>query len=161
IFSSMDPLDPASFRHRFARVNGINLHYVDEGSGPKTIICVHGFPDLWYGWRYQIPYLVKLGYRVIVPDVRGYGQTDAPAGIANYTSKTIVKDLVGLLDFLNIRDAVWVGHDWGAWMVWRAALWHPERVRAVAAYCVSYTPTMSRHIPLEQVAKRRPNWKYQ
>ncbi|CAG8749564.1 27625_t:CDS:2, partial [Dentiscutata erythropus] len=74
--SRMDPQASNSFRHRFTFVNGITYHYVDEGEERNdAIILCHGFPDLWYGWRYQIPFLVSKGFRVIVPDLRGYGQT--------------------------------------------------------------------------------------
>ncbi|KAJ1965130.1 hypothetical protein GGI12_000975 [Dipsacomyces acuminosporus] len=157
----MDPLNPASFNHKSATVNGIRMHYVDEGTGPKTIICVHGFPDLWYGWRYQIPHLVSLGYRVIVPDVRGYGQTDAPGKVAGYTAKSVVTDLVSLLDVIGVHKAVWAGHDWGGFHVWRAAMWYPERVTGVISFCTPYVATRSEKVPLDEVVKASPNWTYQ
>ncbi|KAJ1943814.1 hypothetical protein FBU59_002791 [Linderina macrospora] len=156
----MDPLSPSSFNHQFAKVNGINLHYVDEGTGP-AIICVHGFPDLWYGWRNQIPHLVSLGYRVIVPDVRGYGQSDATKDVKDYSLKSIVNDLVSLLDTLNIREAVWAGHDWGGNIVWRAALWHPNRVIGVISYCTPYIVTPETYVPLDKFVEKSPNWSYQ
>ncbi|KAJ1961311.1 hypothetical protein GGI12_003318 [Dipsacomyces acuminosporus] len=157
----MDPLHPDSFNHRFATVNGIRMHYVDEGTGPKTIICVHGFPELWYGWRYQIPHLVSLGYRVIAPDVRGYGQTDAPGNLAGYTAKSVATDLVALLDVIGVHKAVWAGHDWGGHHVWRAAMWYPERVIGVISFCTPYAATRSEKIPLETVVQMSPNWMYQ
>ncbi|KAJ2006393.1 hypothetical protein GGI04_000229 [Coemansia thaxteri] len=158
----MDPLEPASFNHCFAHVNGIKLHYVDEGSGPTTVLCVHGFPDMWYGWRYQIPFLVSLGYRVIVPDMRGYGQSDAPSDVSSYTAKNVVQDLVSLLDVVGVHKAVWAGHDWGGVHVWRAAMWHPERVAGVVSFCTPFAPTAPEMVPLAQtVAEKIPKWAYQ
>ncbi|KAJ1933575.1 hypothetical protein FBU59_005983, partial [Linderina macrospora] len=146
----MDPRDPSSFNVQLTHVADIDLQYVDEGTGP-VVICIHGFPDLWYGWRYQIRHLVSLGYRVIAPNVRGYGQTDATKDVKDYSLKNIVSDLVGLLDTLNIREAVWAGHDWGGSIAWRAALWHPERVIGVISFCTPYFLTRETYVPLEKV----------
>ncbi|KAI8918248.1 Alpha/Beta hydrolase protein [Powellomyces hirtus] len=163
-------MDPASYNHKHARVNGINYHYVDEGHSDQVIVLAHGFPDLWYGWRYQIPYLVKLGYRVIVPDFRGYGQTDAPhiepgdkEGIRTYGLKNICKDMAQLLDVAvgpNSR-AIFIGHDWGAMSVWRMCLHYPERVQAVGAICVPFNPPNNEYVTPEQLVKAWPQWKYQ
>ncbi|KAJ2725724.1 hypothetical protein GGI07_001092 [Coemansia sp. Benny D115] len=157
----MDPLRPESFTHRYATVNGIRMHYVDEGAGPATVLCVHGFPDLWYGWRYQIPFLVSLGYRVLVPDMRGYGQTDAPTDVSTYSAKNIVKDLVSLLDIAGVDRAVWAGHDWGGMHVWRATMWHPERVLGVISFCTPFSRPLSTKASLEDIVAKRPYWKYQ
>ncbi|KAI8323517.1 alpha/beta-hydrolase [Martensiomyces pterosporus] len=157
----MDPLKPESFSHKHATVNGIRMHYVDEGVGPKTILCIHGFPDLWYGWRFQIPYLVSKGYRVIVPDVRGYGQTDAPSAVEGYTSKGIASDMVALLDVIGVHKVILAGHDWGGMHVWRMAMWYPERVIGAIVYCTPYTPTTAQKPSLELIAKANPNWMYQ
>ncbi|ORX69709.1 alpha/beta-hydrolase [Linderina pennispora] len=156
----MDPLNPDSFNHKFATINGTTIHYVDEGTGP-VILCFHGFPDLWYGWRKQIPYLVSLGYRVIAPDTHGYGQTDAPKDLKAYGAKNIVNDFVSLLDTLNIREAVWAGHDWGGNIAWRAALWHPERVIGVISYCTPYFLSPEKYIPLDESAAQIPELSYQ
>ena len=86
---------------------------MDEGKGTRgTVVLCHGWPDLWYGWRYQIRALAAAGYRVIVPDQRGFGQTDAPADLATYGTRTLTNDLVALLDHLGIPKAVFLGHDW-------------------------------------------------
>ncbi|KAJ2339122.1 hypothetical protein GGF43_006713, partial [Coemansia sp. RSA 2618] len=143
-------MDPESFNHCFALVNGIRMHYVDQGTGPLAVLCVHGFPDLWYGWRFQIPFLVSLGYRVVVPDMRGYGQTDATHALSGYTAKSITHDLVALLDHLGISTAVWAGHDWGGMHVWRAALWHPERVLGVISFCTPFSETPKEGATLER-----------
>ncbi|RUS15895.1 Alpha/Beta hydrolase protein [Endogone sp. FLAS-F59071] len=113
----MDPLNPESFTHKKAFVNGINLHYIDEGRDVNgVLILCHGFPDLWYGWRYQIKFLVQKGFQVLVPDLRGFGQSDAPRCPPNsfsaYSWKTIVTDLRDLMDALSIPRAIFIGHDW-------------------------------------------------
>ncbi|CAG8438746.1 10635_t:CDS:10 [Acaulospora colombiana] len=141
---AMNPLDPNSFKHRFSFVNGITYHYVDEGKEDSdSIILLHGFPDLWYGWRYQIPHLVSKGYRVIVPDLRGYGQTEAPKCPPNdlhiYGFKNVCKDLTELMSQLKIKSSIFIGHDWGGFLAWRMCIHHPERVKAVLEVNVRFS----------------------
>ena len=108
-----DADDPGAFNHCFADVNGIRMHYIDEGQGPLAIL-LHGFPYLWYMWRRQIPALAAAGFRVIVPDQRGFGQTDRPESIEAYDISQSVGDVVGLMAALGETCAVVVGHDLGA-----------------------------------------------
>ncbi len=110
---------------------GINMHVAEAGSGPAVVMC-HGFPELWYSWRHQIPALAEAGFRAIAPDMRGYGGTDAPEAIEDYTLEAICADMAALLDALGEATAVFVGHDWGGAVVWNMAQHHPERMRAVA-----------------------------
>ena len=112
-------------------VNGLSMHIAEQGDGP-AIVLSHGFPELWYSWRHQIPVLAEAGYRVIAPDQRGYGGTTAPEEIAAYSQQDFCEDLVALLDTLDLEQAIFVGHDWGGAVVWNMALHFPERVRAVA-----------------------------
>jgi pimeloyl-ACP methyl ester carboxylesterase len=119
--------------------NGIDLAVVDEGSGPAIVLC-HGFPELAYSWRHQIPALRDAGYRVIAPDMRGYGGSSAPAEVEAYDVVSLCGDMCGLLDALELDDAIFVGHDWGASVVWSLATMHPERVRAVAGLSVPFVP---------------------
>ena len=119
--------------------NGIELAVVDEGTGPLVILC-HGFPELAYSWRHQIPALTAAGYRVIAPDMRGYGESSAPAEVKAYDLVTLCGDMCGLLEALGEESAIFVGHDWGAWLVWSLAWMHPERVRAVAGLSVPFIP---------------------
>lgn len=119
--------------------NGIRMHYVEQGTGPLVLLC-HGFPESWYSWRHQIAVLSAAGYRVVAPDLRGYGKTDSPKGVEKYTIVEIVNDLIGLLDALGEKSAVIVGHDFGAVVSWNAALLHPDRFKAVAALSVPYSP---------------------
>ena len=125
--------------HRFIETNGIRMRIAEQGTGPLVLLC-HGFPELWYSWRYQMPALAAAGYHVVAPDQRGYGQTDAPNDIEAYTLLHLVGDIVGLLDALGEEQAVIVGHDWGANVAWNAALLRPDRFRAVIAMSVPYVP---------------------
>ena len=131
------PLDAVS--HRFIETNGLRMHLAEQGTGPLMLLC-HGFPELWYSWRYQFPALVKAGYHVVVPDLRGYGQTDQPDAIEVYTLLHIVGDLVGVLDVLGERQAILVGHDWGSTLAWNAALMRPDRFPALVSMSVPYLP---------------------
>jgi pimeloyl-ACP methyl ester carboxylesterase len=119
--------------------NGIVLHAVEEGTGPLVVLC-HGFPELAYSWRAQIPELASAGYRVVAPDMRGFGRSSAPAEVEAYDAVSLCGDLTGLLDELGEEAAVFVGHDWGASLVWELARLHPERVRAVAGLSVPFVP---------------------
>jgi pimeloyl-ACP methyl ester carboxylesterase len=125
--------------HRSVQTNGIRMHFVEQGSGPLVLLC-HGFPESWYSWRHQLGALADAGYRVVAPEMRGYGQTDRPEGSDSYTILHLVGDLVGLLDALEVEACTVVGHDWGAPVAWNAALMRPDRFRAVAALSVPYSP---------------------
>ncbi|CAI0423392.1 unnamed protein product [Linum tenue] len=120
-----------SITHSTISTNGINMHVASIGIGPATILFLHGFPELWYTWRHQLISLSALGYRCIAPDLRGFGDTDAPSSPAKYTAFHIVGDLVGLLDALKIDKVFLVGHDWGAAMAWYFCRLRPDRVTAV------------------------------
>ncbi|CAG8509862.1 479_t:CDS:2, partial [Funneliformis mosseae] len=138
--------------------------YVEEGEeNNQAIVLCHGFPDLWYGWRYQIPFLVSKGFRVIAPDLRGFGQTESPRcppdDIHQYGFKNICKDLTELMDQLNIKKAIFMGHDWGGHIVWRMCIHYPERVRAVIS--TSYIPPNEHYLSIESVAELLPNLQYQ
>jgi len=125
--------------HLFVESNGIRLHVAALGTGPAVVLC-HGWPETWYSWRHQIPALAAAGFRVLVPDMRGYGRSDRPQAIEAYTLLHIVGDMVGLLDALEIKEAAIVGHDWGAPAAWYSALMRPDRFRAVAGLSVPYRP---------------------
>jgi soluble epoxide hydrolase/lipid-phosphate phosphatase len=123
---------PTELTHRqIENVNGLSMHIAEQGDGPAIILC-HGWPELWYSWRHQLPVLAAAGFRAIAPDMRGYGETTAPADNSAYSQKDICGDMVALLDALDLDDAIFVGHDWGGAVVWNMALHFPDRVRAVA-----------------------------
>ncbi|MET0153341.1 MAG: alpha/beta hydrolase [Candidatus Binatia bacterium] len=122
---------------RTVTANGIRMRIADEGAGP-LVLLLHGFPESWYSWRHQLPALAAAGFRVVAPDQRGYGGTDAPQAVEDYDILHLVDDAAGLLDALGEKQAVVVGHDWGAPVAWHCALLCPERFRAVAALSVPY-----------------------
>ena len=126
-------------QHAFQMIetNGIRLRTVVEGSGPLCVL-VHGWPESWYSWRHQIDALVAAGYRVAAPDVRGYGGSDKPHAIEAYDMISITDDVVGLIDALGEQQAILIGHDWGAPIVWTTAIRYPTRVRAVAGLSVPH-----------------------
>lgn len=124
--------DDPSWRHRFADVNGVRLHYTDAGTGP-LVVLLHGFPEFWYAWRRQIPRLVAAGYRVIAPDMRGYNLSAKPPQVAAYGLRTLADDICALIASAGAERASVVGHDWGAVVAWAAAMRHPARVERLAA----------------------------
>lgn len=116
--------------HQLVKVNGITLHVVT--AGPKDgepVVLLHGFPEFWYGWKHQIPALAAAGFRVIVPDQRGYNQSDKPKGLDPYTIDHLTGDVVALIEAMGYTSANVVGHDWGAIVAWSLAILHPDRVR--------------------------------
>lgn len=115
--------------------NDITLSVTVTGDGP-AVVLVHGFPELGSSWRDVVPGLVDAGYRVIVPDMRGYGNSDAPDSVDDYDVETLAQDLLGILDALGIDTASFVGHDWGASVVWYVAAAHRDRVNSVAGLSV-------------------------
>lgn len=125
--------------HRQIKTNGINLHIAEAGKGP-LVLMLHGFPELWYSYRHQLPALAAAGYHAVAPDIRGYGDSDRPHELEAYSMRHLTADAVGILDALGEKDAVIVGHDWGAPMAWNSAVLYPDRFRAVIALSVPYLP---------------------
>ena len=121
------------------KTNGISLNVAEAGQGPLVLLC-HGFPESWYSWRHQLSALAEAGFRAIAPDMRGYGKSDQPAAIDQYTIFHLIGDLVGLLDALEAPNAVIVGHDWGATIAWQAARLRPDRFRAAVILSVPFRP---------------------
>ena len=129
----------SEIKHRTVETNGIHMHVAEQGTGPLVILC-HGFPESWYSWRHQLAALAAAGFHAVAPDMRGYGQTDAPAEIESYTLLHLVGDMVGLVSALGETSAVIAGHDWGAPVAWHAALLRPDRFRAVIGLSVPFRP---------------------
>ena len=117
--------------------NGITVRAAVEGTGP-LVIMVHGWPELWYSWRHQIRPIAEAGFKVVAPDVRGYGGSDKPHAIEAYDMIELTADIVGLIDALGEEKAILVGHDWGAPICWNTAALHPDRVSAVVGLSVPY-----------------------
>ncbi len=128
-----------TLQHRRVETNGISMHIAEQGSGPLVLLC-HGFPETSWSWRRQMQPLADAGFHAVAPDMRGYGQTDRPEAIDQYSLFHLVGDMVGLLDALGAEQAVIVGHDWGAPVAWHSALMRPDRFRAVAGLSVPYRP---------------------
>jgi epoxide hydrolase A/B len=145
--------------HRFVEANGLRMHVAEQGEGPLVILC-HGFPESWYSWRHQLAALSAAGFHAVVPDMRGYGQTDRPEALDQYTIPHLVGDMVGLLDALGDRAAVIAGHDWGAPVAWHAALMRPDRFRAVIGLSVPYRPRGSTR-PTAAMPRTDDAWFYQ
>lgn len=132
--------------HRVVEVNGVRLHVAEAGpAGGPVALLLHGFPELWYTWRYQMPALAAAGYRAVAPNLRGYGGSDAPAAAAaagpqQYTALHVVGDLVALVDSLGQDRVFVVAHDWGAILAWHLCQFRPDKVIALAALSVPYVP---------------------
>jgi len=113
--------------HREAVVNGVRLHYVEQGAGP-LVVLLHGFPEFWYSWRHQIPALAEAGFRVIAPDQRGYNTSEKPRGVRSYRVEHLVDDVAALIQHAGESRATVVGHDWGGAVAWAVPMLRPEVV---------------------------------
>jgi pimeloyl-ACP methyl ester carboxylesterase len=116
----------------FIKTNGIRMAVFEQGSGFPVVFC-HGFPELAFSWRFQLPALAAAGFRAIAPDQRGYGGTDKPEAVEDYDIRHLTDDLTGLLDALGLEKAVFCGHDWGGHVVWEMPILHPDRVAGLIA----------------------------
>ena len=126
------------FNQKNIPTNDINISTIVEGDG-EPIILVHGWPESWYSWRHQINPLVEAGYKIIVPDVRGYGNSDRPIKVSDYSMKKITSDIIGILDFIEEEKAHIIGHDWGAPISWYTSLLHPDRILSVTGLSVPHS----------------------
>lgn len=166
-----DKLTPSDPRvtHQTTTINNKTYHYLlgqPKSQQPKgTILLLHGWPDISFGWRYQIPYLVeKLNLRVIVPDLTGYGRSSAPESLTEYGAKTVASDCMAIVTEVmgTDKEPIFVGgHDWGGYLAWRVPLWFPNRVKAVFSVCTPYAPPSKDYVSLETVVKVLPNFTYQ
>jgi pimeloyl-ACP methyl ester carboxylesterase len=117
----------------------LSLSVHERGRGPAVVLC-HGFPELAYSWRHQVDALAAAGFRVIAPDQRGYGGSDAPVPVEAYDLEHLTGDLVALLDALDVERAVFAGHDWGGFVAWAMPVLHPERTAGVIGVNTPYIP---------------------
>lgn len=166
--SKLKPNDPR-VSYKTANVNGKTYRYIlglpPNGQEPvATIFLCHGFPDMAFGWRYQIPVLMSLGLRVICPDMVGYAGTDAPKELEAYSGKSVADDVKELCRQIigEGQQIILGGHDWGGAAVFRVALWHPELVKCVFSVCTPYAPPNPKWTSLEEIVRTRlPNFAYQ
>jgi pimeloyl-ACP methyl ester carboxylesterase len=137
---------------RVVKTNGIDMAVYEAGPGDGfPVVLCHGFPELAYSWRYQLPALAEAGFRAIAPDQRGYGGTSAPDDVLSYDMAHLTGDLAGLLDALELKKAVFVGHDWGGLVVWQMPIFHPDRVAGIIGV---NTPFLARP-PIDPVMAMR------
>ena len=137
----MPLFNPADFPEpSLISVNGVGLEVFEAGreNAGKPIVLCHGWPEHAFSWRYQIPALAAVGYHVIVPNQRGYGNSSRPSEVTDYDIEHLTGDLVALLDHYEYKDATFVGHDWGANVVWNLALLHPDRVNKIINMSLPY-----------------------
>ncbi|EGO58054.1 hypothetical protein NEUTE1DRAFT_117040 [Neurospora tetrasperma FGSC 2508] len=178
----LTPHDPRVVS-KTATINGKKYHYLfsapppptdgGDASQPRgTVLLIHGWPDLSFGWRYQVPFLVSLGLRVIVPDLPGFGRSESPAELTAYSFKSVTHDLLELVESevpggrqqIEKESGIIVGgHDWGGAVAWRFALWFPDVTRAVFSVCTPFwAPRAGEFVPLKQkVETVLPNFRYQ
>jgi pimeloyl-ACP methyl ester carboxylesterase len=136
-----------SIEFHFVETNGIRLHVAQAGPAKgRLVILLHGFPEFWYGWRRQIPFLAEHGFRVWAPDQRGYNLSDKPPRVRDYSLDELAGDVVGLIEAAGCSSAVLVGHDWGAAVAWWVATAFPERVERLAILNVPHPLVMRRHV---------------
>lgn len=127
-----------NFPLQMIETNGIRLRAAVQGDGP-LVILVHGWPELWYTWRHQINPIAGAGYRVVAPDMRGYGGSDKPHAVEAYDMASLMADVVGIIDALGEQTAILIGHDWGAPICWNTATLHADRISAVAGLSVPHS----------------------
>jgi epoxide hydrolase 4 len=137
----MEALDDVSLRESYADLSEVRLHYVEAGEGPPVVL-LHGFPDFWYGWRFQIAALAGAGFRVIAPDMRGYNLSSRPAAVSSYSPARLAGDVRDLVAERGASRAFVTGHDWGAAVAWLTAIRHPEVVERLAILNVPHPRRM-------------------
>ncbi|HEX2397345.1 MAG TPA: alpha/beta hydrolase [Solirubrobacteraceae bacterium] len=137
----MATLETTRLRDGYAELDEVRLHYVEAGEGPLVVV-LHGFPEFWFAWRFQIPALVEAGFRVVAPDMRGYNLSSRPQGVAAYDIGRLAADVAGLVRERGARRTLLAGHDWGAAVAWAAAMNHPEVVERLAILNVPHPRRM-------------------
>lgn len=167
---STGPIHPTSDTrvvHEYAELNGRRFHYVrgqpTSGREPKgTVVCVHGWPDMWYGWKNIIPQLLDLDLQVIAIDCMGYGGTECPRDtLSAYSFKTHADAIAELMKQLNILKIILLGHDWGSMVVYRTYNYYPNLVSHIASICIPYAPPVEKFTPLPQLVQLFPSMTYQ
>lgn len=130
-------LDKVGVKLKRVATNGIHLNVAEAGEGP-VVFLLHGFPEGWASWGPQITYLVEQGYKVVAPEMRGYGESDAPQAVEAYDTVELAADVAGLIDAYGEEKSIVIGHDWGCIVAWHVAWLHPEKVKAVAGLSVPW-----------------------
>ncbi len=140
-----------TWQHQYIVTNGIRMHYVTQGAG-SLIVLLHGFPEFWYSWHYQIAFLAEHGYTVVAPDLRGYNETDKPR--KGYDIPTLLCDIEGLIKGLGQQKATIIGHDWGGVLAWAFAMSYPEMTESLIVMNAPHPAAMMREMrTLKQLRK--------
>ena len=142
----------AEITHRFITTNGIKMHIAECGSGP-LVLLLHGFPELWYTWRHQLPALAAAGFHAVAPDQRGYGQTEQPELIEEYNVFNLVGDVVQLVYALGEKQAALVGHDYGSVVTMHCGLFRPNMFHKLVLHSIPYLQRMGGNIPPTELMK--------
>lgn len=151
-------MDGTSLRHRTIATNGIRLHAVEAGpEDSPLLIFLHGFPELWYGWRKQIVPFAEAGFRVLAPDQRGYNTSDKPKGVRAYGRDNLARDVIGLIDEAGREKAYVAGHDWGGLAAWWLGIQHSDRIERLAILNCPHPGVIRRHL-LKNPRQRRKSW---
>ena len=151
MFMPIDSIE--TWQHHDIITNGIRMHYVMQGEGP-LIVLLHGFPEFWYSWRYQIPMLAEHGYTVVAPDLRGYNDSDKPR--TGYDVATLIRDIEGLIKGLGYERATVVGHDWGGVLAWVFAMGYPRMTERLIVMNAPHPQAMLRE--LRTLKQLRKSW---
>jgi pimeloyl-ACP methyl ester carboxylesterase len=150
----------SDLKHHFVTANNIRIHVVEQGTGP-LVLLLHGFPELWYSWRHQLPALAEAGYRAVAIDQRGYGRSFKPGDWREYQISRLVADAVGVVQALGEQQAVIVGHDWGAPVAWTSAWMRDDIFRAVVGISVPFSGRGLVALPGNPFGEVRPSITHQ
>ncbi len=131
--------ETTTIKHQYTSVNGIRYHYAEAGEGP-LVILLHGFPELWYSWRHQLPALRSAGYHAVAPDLRGFGESQVTEQVADYSLTNHAKDIKALIDHLGATEVFIIGHDWGANLMWIMPMLYPDVVKGVVSLSIPFYP---------------------
>ena len=132
-------IDSVEIEHNYAIINGIKYHYADAGEGP-LVLMIHGAFELWYSWRLQLAALANAGYHAVAPDLRGHGETDVTLNVRDYSLFQHAEDIKALIEYHGEKEAVIMGHDWGANLSWLMPLIYPENVKSLAVFSIPFYP---------------------
>jgi len=136
---TQEPIKAAVIKHHRITINGIKYHYADAGEGP-LVVMLDGFPELWYSWRHQLEALAKAGYHAVAPDLRGFGQSEVTPEVRDYSLFHHASDVKALIDYLGAEQAVVIGHDWGANLMWIMPMLYPQKIEAVVSLSIPFYP---------------------
>jgi len=150
-----------TWTHREGTVNGVRLHWVEQGTGP-IVVLLHGFPEFWYAWRHQLPALAAAGLRAVAPDLRGYNLSAKPRGVRAYRIEALLGDLAGLIARLGEGEKVprahVVGHDWGGAFAWYAPLFCPERLLSLTLLNAPHPLAFRRELKTSAAQRRKSSY---